>query len=144
MPPGFGVRSGTLARRDHTRGSPARESQGATGAPSPVGAVDRATGAAALREMVVLLALPGFGPDTERAVIGQTSTNRGCFPGGALCRRIAIQGAPAGTLHQLDVPRPVVLAAIVCVPRPSGIFTFDPPFPGPGAIALDGTFTPRR
>ncbi|MCW5891000.1 MAG: DNA polymerase/3'-5' exonuclease PolX [bacterium] len=51
MPRGFGVRNGTLPRRDHTRASPVRESQGTAGAPSAPAV------AAALREMGALLAL---------------------------------------------------------------------------------------
>jgi hypothetical protein len=75
---------------------------------------------------------------------GQGAGQRGCFIGGATCRRIQASGSPAGALT-IDTPKPIKLASIFCVPvTSSALVNFAANLPGPGATVLNGNFILRQ
>jgi hypothetical protein len=74
---------------------------------------------------------------------GQNSDDLGCFQGGLNCRRIEVNGTPAGTIP-LSTPTPIKLASIFCVPVTSNpTVNFSADLPGPGATIIVGNFTTR-
>jgi hypothetical protein len=65
--------------------------------------------------------------------------NAGCFGSGA-CRTINENGSPGGTLLT-NVPASATLASVFCIPASgNGLVDASANLPGPGAVALPGTF----
>jgi hypothetical protein len=63
----------------------------------------------------------------------------GCF-GSAACRTITENGTPAGPIT-LGAPTGAMLASVVCLPSTgNGLVDAATDLPGPGAVALPGTF----
>jgi hypothetical protein len=71
---------------------------------------------------------------------GQASGQRGCFANGASCKRIEVEGDPAGSLLPIGTASSVTLASTFCIPSTSSpLVNFAANLPGPGATALRGT-----
>ena len=71
---------------------------------------------------------------------GGTPGTNGCFGSGA-CRTITENGSPAGAMTT-GMPANVTLAYVFCIiATPNGLVNFAADLPGPGAVALAGTFT---
>jgi hypothetical protein len=75
----------------------------------------------------------------------QASNQRGCFhSGGTTCQRIEVGGSPAGSLQTMDVAKPITLGSASCVRKTGNVLVdFSANLPGPGAITLVATMTPR-
>jgi hypothetical protein len=73
----------------------------------------------------------------------QDGDDLGCFNSGLQCRRIEVNGTPAGAMP-INTATPIRLASIFCVPQTTNAtVNFSADLPGPGATVVVGNMTPR-